>query len=127
MNLALLAVQATDSGTKMEIGDAAIVALVGYGVVFLGIVMLMVILYITGAYFKKRDEKAAAAKPVEAKPEAKAAPAAVKAAPAAPGSAGHVKLNGVPEKDAAMIMAIVADKMQTPLNELRFISIKEVE
>lgn len=127
MNLALLAAQTTDSGTKMEIGDAALVALVGYGVVFLGIVMLMVILYITGSIFKKRDAKAAAAKVADAKTEAKAAPVAEKSAPVAPGSAGHVKLNGVPEKDAAMIMAIVADKLQTPLNELRFISIKEVE
>ncbi len=127
MNLALLAAQTTDSGTKMEIGDAALVALVGYGVVFLGIVMLMVILYITGSIFKKRDAKAAAAKAADAKTEAKAAPVAEKSAPVAPGSAGHVKLNGVPEKDAAMIMAIVADKLQTPLNELRFISIKEVE
>ncbi|MBQ3138507.1 MAG: OadG family protein [Ruminococcus sp.] len=127
MNLALLAAQTTDSGTKMEIGDAALVALVGYSVVFLGIVMLMVILYITGSIFKKRDAKAAAAKAADAKTEAKAAPVAEKSAPVAPGSAGHVKLNGVPEKDAAMIMAIVADKLQTPLNELRFISIKEVE
>ncbi|MBO5344111.1 MAG: OadG family protein [Ruminococcus sp.] len=127
MNLALLAAQTTDSGTKMEIGDAALVAIVGYGVVFLGIVLLMVILYITGSIFKKRDAKAAAAKAAEAKNEVKPAPASVMDAPAAPGSAGHVKLNGVPEKDAAMIMAIVADKMQTPLNELRFISIKEVE
>ena len=30
-------------------------------------------------------------------------------------------------KTAAMIMAIVADKMGKPLNELRFISIKEVK
>ncbi|MBR6580386.1 MAG: OadG family protein [Ruminococcus sp.] len=127
MNLALLAAQTTDSGTNMEIGDAALVAVVGYGVVFLGIVMLMVILYITGSIFKKRDAKAAAAKAAEAKTETKAAPASVKDAPAAPGSAGHIKLNGIDEKDAAMIMAIVADKMQTPLNELRFISIKEVK
>lgn len=127
MNLALLAAQTTDSGTNMEIGDAALVAVVGYGVVFLGIVMLMVILYITGSIFKKRDAKAAAAKAAEAKTETKAAPAPVKDVPAAPGSAGHVKLNGIDEKDAAMIMAIVADKMQTPLNELRFISIKEVK
>ena len=48
-------------------------------------------------------------------------------APKAPGSAGHVKLHNVPDKEAAMIMAIVADKMQTPLNELHFISIKEVK
>ena len=54
-----------------------------------------------------------------------AAPAA--AAPVAPGSAGEVKLHNVEPKTAAMLMAIVADKMQKPINELRFISIKEVE
>ena len=47
--------------------------------------------------------------------------------PAAPGSAGQVKLHGVEPKTAAMLMAIVANKMNKPLNELRFISIKEVE
>ena len=45
----------------------------------------------------------------------------------APGSAGEVKLFDVPDKEAAMIMAIVADNLQKPLNELRFISIKEVK
>ena len=33
----------------------------------------------------------------------------------------------VEPKTAAMLMAIVADKMGKPLNELRFISIKEVK
>ena len=47
--------------------------------------------------------------------------------PAAPGSAGQLKLHSVEPKTAAMLMAIVADKMGKPLNELRFISIKEVE
>lgn len=51
----------------------------------------------------------------------------VAAVPTAPGSAGHIKLHNVEPKTAAMLMAIVADKMQKPLNELRFISIKEVE
>ena len=45
----------------------------------------------------------------------------------APGAAGQLKLYNVEPKTAAMIMAIVADKMGKPLNELRFISIKEVE
>ena len=54
-------------------------------------------------------------------------PETVTAAPAAPGSAGHIKLHNVEPKTAAMLMAIVADKMRKPLNELRFISIKEVE
>ena len=47
--------------------------------------------------------------------------------PTAPGSAGELKLHNVDPKIAAMLMAIVADKLQKPLNELRFISIKEVE
>ena len=45
----------------------------------------------------------------------------------APGTAGKLKLYDVNPKTAAMIMAIVADKMGKPLNELRFISIKEVK
>ena len=55
-----------------------------------------------------------------------AAPAAAES-PAAPGTAGQLKLHDVNPKTAAIIMAIVADKMGKPLNELRFISIKEVK
>ena len=44
--------------------------------------------------------------------------------PSATGSAGQVKLHGVEPKAAAMLMAIVANKMNKPLNELRFISVK---
>ena len=63
-----------------------------------------------------------------------AAPAPVAAAPAAPaanepapGTAGELILKNVSERDAAMVMAIVAHKMQKPLNELRFKSITEVK
>lgn len=127
MNFSIIAAQTMESGTKMEIGDAAVVAVFGYCVVFFGLILLMCVLYITGAIFKSRDAKAAAAKASEVKAEAKASPAPVMDAPTAPGSAGHVKLHGVPDKEAAMIMAIVADKLQTPLNELRFTSIKEIK
>lgn len=128
MNMYLLAaVQAADSGTKIGIGDAAITAVFGYCVVFFGLVLLMCVLYITGAIFKSKEAKAAAEKAAEKKTEPSPEPAPAAPAPTAPGSAGHVKLHDVPDKEAAMIMAIVADKMQTPLNELRFISIKEVK
>ena len=56
-----------------------------------------------------------------------ATPAPVKEEPTAPGAAGQLKLYGTDPKTAAMAMAIVADKMGKPINELRFISIKEVE
>ena len=54
-------------------------------------------------------------------------PTEQKASMPAPGSAGKIKLNNVDPKRAAMVMAIVANKMGKPLNELRFISIKEVD
>jgi 3-oxoacyl-ACP reductase-like protein len=60
-------------------------------------------------------------------PTAPAAAAPAAEAPAAPGTAGKLKLYDTPPKTAAMLMAIVADKMGKPLNELRFISIKEVK
>ena len=44
-----------------------------------------------------------------------------------PGTAGEVKLFDVADKEAAMLMAIVANKLGKPLNELRFKSIKEVK
>ena len=74
---------------------------------------------------------APAAAPVAA-PVAAAPVAAAPAAPAvepekAPGTAGQLKTYDVPPKTCAMLMAIVADKMGKPLNELRFISIKEVK
>ena len=42
------------------------------------------------------------------------------------GAAGELKLYDTPERDAAMVMAIVADELKIPINELRFISIREV-
>ena len=47
--------------------------------------------------------------------------------PVAPGTAGELKLYDTDPRDAAMIMAIVADATGSKLNELRFKSIKEVK
>ena len=113
----------------MQIGSAAVIALLGYAVVFFGIVLLMCVMMVMGKVFmaKASKEKAVKAAPKAAAPAAPA-PAAAPAAPAvAPGTAGQLKLHDVPPKTAAMIMAIVADTMGKPLNELRFISIKEVK
>ena len=55
------------------------------------------------------------------------APIAPVEPPKAPGAAGQLKLHNVEPKTAAMLMAIVADKLNKPINELRFISIQEVE
>ena len=115
---------------KINIMNAAIVAVLGYAVVFFGLILLMTVITVMGKAFVAKDKKAAE-KAKAALATAPAAAAPVAAAPvaevAAPGTAGQLKLHDVNPKTAAMIMAIVADKMGKPLNELRFMSIKEVK
>ena len=120
----------TSNLVDIGIADAGVVALLGYAVVFFGLILLMCVITVMGKIFIAKDKKAAE-KATAAKASVAAAPVAVPAAPAAPvpapGSAGQLKLYDVEPKTAAMIMAIVANKMGKPLNELRFISIKEVK
>ena len=112
--------------SDISIGEAGVYALLGYAVVFFGLILLMAVVIAMGKAFTAKENKAAAANQA-----AKAAVAAVPVAAApkavAPGSAGELKLHDVEPKTAAMLMAIVADKMCKPLNELRFKSIKEVK
>ena len=111
----------------ISIGNAAIVALMGYLVVFFGIVLLMCVITVMGKIFVAKANKAKAASQPAPAPAAQPVPAAAPAPAEAPGTAGQLKLHDVPPKTAAMLMAIVANQMGKPLNELRFISIKEVK
>ena len=110
----------------LGIGDNLLDAILGYAVVFIGLTLLMTVIIIVGkvmvAKTRKTPASAAEAKPADT---AAAAPAVPKKL--APGSAGDVKIYDTDPRDAAMIMAIVADKLGKPLNELRFRSIKEVK
>ena len=122
----------TSTLENIGIVDAAIVAVLGYAVVFFGLILLMGVVIAMGKFFMAKDKKAAevasaAKSAISASAPVAAAPAAPAESPAAPGSAGQLKLYDVSPKTAAMLMAIVADKMGKPLNELRFISIKEVK
>ena len=105
---------------NISVGDAAMTALLGYTVVFIGIIMLMILVMFVGDLMFKSAKRKAAKAPA-------AAPAAPAAPAAAPGTAGELKLYDTDPRDAAMVMAIVADKLGKPLNELRFKSIREVK
>ena len=106
---------------NVPIGTAALIVVLGMAVVFFGLILLMLVTKASGKIMQNKEAAAKAAAPAPAAP---AAPA-VKAV--APGSAGEVKLHDVPDRTAAMLMAIVADKLGKPLNELRFISIREIK
>ena len=103
---------------NITFGQGGVYALLGYAVVFFGLILLMLVVTLVSKFFIAADKKA---KPVEVVPAE--APAPVEA----PGSAGQLKLHNVEPKTAAMLMAIVADKLGKPINELRFLSIKEVD
>ena len=106
---------------NISVGNAGITALLGYLVVFFGLVLLMLVVMGMSKKFIADEKKTAA---VAAAPAA--APVEVKK-PEAAGTAGELKLYNTDPKDAAMIMAIVADTLGKPINQLRFISIKEVK
>ena len=100
--------------------DALIVAVMGYAVVFLGLILLMAVVMACGRIMSRSAaEPHAEQSPVPAEKPAAPAPG--------PGSAGVLKLYDTPPRDAAMVMAIVADHLGKPLNELRFVSIRAAE
>ena len=110
------------ASVTLTVGDYVFYSIMGICVVFFALILLMCIIKIMTWSPKKAEEPAAAGAGAAG---GAAAPAADK--PLAPGTAGDLKLYDTDPRDAAMIMAIVADELKKPLNELRFISIKEVK
>ena len=109
----------------ISIGTAGLVALLGYAVVFVGLIALMAVVLVMGKIMVAKKAKTAAAAPAPVAPAAAPAP---KAAPVlAAGTAGECKFYNVGDREAAMLMAIVASKTGKPLNQLRFISIREIK
>lgn len=108
---------------QMSMGDYLFYSVLGIAIVFCVLAVLILFIKLLTFVLAPRPKKDAktAATPASAGAVAKAD------APLAPGSAGDLKLYDTDPRDAAMIMAIVADELGKPLNELRFISIKEVK
>ena len=107
--------------SNISMGDASLVAVLGYAVVFFGLILLMLVVTLVGKFFTASSKR----QTVSSAPAVQE-PAQPPAAPEAPGTAGQLKLHNVDPKTAAMLMAITANKLQKPINELRFLSIKEV-
>lgn len=101
------------------IAETLLISLVGFLTVFAVLILLMAVIKLISLAFGGKKETA---------PQPATAPAAAVPAPA-PEKDGYtgVKLNGVDDKTAATLMAIVASELEMPLDNLRFISIKEVK
>ena len=111
--------------TDLTIGSALGVSILGIIIVFLVLVLLMVIIFLMSKIYKTFGNKGReeASQPVKSTTTVSTAATSVPTT----GSCGEIKLHGIPPRKAAMVMAIVADQLDTPLNELRFISIREVK
>ncbi len=88
----------------------------------LGVVLVFVVLAALSIALRMARHKATD-KPAAAPPTAPQAPAPLAVVATAP----DVKLIGVEEKEAAMIMAIVCDELQTPPEELYFRTIRHMD
>ena len=108
--------------------DACLYSVTGLLVVFFALILLMAIIKIMTAVGDSAEKKAALAAAAAA-PDAAAAPAAEPAKAEKPGPkyTRELKLWDTDPRDAAMIMAIVAETTQIPLKELQFLSIKEIK
>ena len=125
MNVLLAAVP-----DNLSIVDGLGYSVLGIVIVFVALRALWGIIAVMSAIYKKtagRKKAVSEAEPSKALPSAAAPALPAASGQTAPGSAGQIKIHDVPEKTAAILMAIVANKMNRPLNELRFISIKEVK
>ena len=112
----------------MTFGDACLYSVTGLMVVFFALILLMGIIKIMTAVGDRVEKKAALAAAAAA-PAAAPAPAAEPAKVEKPGPkyTRELKLWDTDPRDAAMIMAIVAETTQIPLKELQFLSIKEIK
>lgn len=105
--------------TEITFPEALLIALFGFVLVIIVLAVLALFVKllsaITGAFSGKK--------------KAAVLPASESVAPAAPSGApgfGLVTLDGVSEKDAAVIMAITANRLDVPLERLSFKSIKRL-
>lgn len=106
----------------MGFGASLLFSVIGIALVFAVLIVLSLFIRLVSAIIRAVERTPAAAP---------AAQPAVVSAPQPqedliPGSTGDILLHNVDDPTAAMVMAIVADELQVPLNELVFRSIREI-
>lgn len=106
-----------------KIGAVCLYALIGFCITLVVLCVLMGIIKLLGICVEKISEKASQKKGKLVDVDQVDVIAETKLAK---GTAGDLTLENVSDRDAAMIMAIVADQLGEPLNTLRFKSIKDI-
>lgn len=120
---------------EITILDALVISAIGFAIVFVVLIILMCIVMLMGLAADKghvitdkfpKLNKLFKKKGAESSAETDAADIEAEQ-PLAAGTCGELPLIRTEERDAAMIMAIVADATETPLNQLRFKRIERLD
>ncbi|MCX7711296.1 MAG: OadG family protein [Clostridia bacterium] len=107
----------------MSIIDSLLVSIYGMAVVFIVLIILSFLVKLQSMIFssmasKQEKQEVAKDNKISSEPAAQTD---------AGWTSGELKLIGVDEKTAAMIMAIVSDESKIPLSELQFKTIKVID
>lgn len=139
----LITLGTIDTHLEFSLPDMLILALIGFIVVFVVLIVIQFIIKLIGK--ATASPSTALPEPDDAKSPSTRTPVGTRVVEAgeaypgqpgmktgpdkvpATGSFGELELNTVDDRTAALLMAIVADHIGAPLNELRFISIREVD
>ena len=107
----------------MNLGESFLMSTLGMVVVFAVLILLIIAIAATSAFIrrKKKAEEIPVKGDLSVKSDFSNTPRPANA------SFGTIKTYDVPDVTVAMIMAIVANQLETPLNQLRFISVKEIK
>ncbi|NLL90840.1 MAG: OadG family protein [Ruminococcaceae bacterium] len=105
----------------MSIGDSLLMSALGMVVVFAVLFLLILVIIATSAVVSRNK------KGEEVSPKADSSIKSSGPVRKVNAGFGSIKTYDVPDVTVAMIMAIVADQLEIPLNQLRFISIREVK
>lgn len=119
----------------MSLADALIISLIGFAVVFVVLILLSFLIQLESVvlgHFISKPRQMAIIKSAETIKSVddtqKTSVTAEVYEPVGGGwSAGELRLIGVDEKTAAMIMAIVSHESQIPLSQLQFKTIKAID
>ena len=113
---------------SISFAESLLIAGLGVLVVFVILIILMTSVNITSKIVgsRKKSEKGGGETENAAETERAGEILAAESSDYFSGSLGEVKTFSVPDRTAAMIMAVVADQSGLPLEQLKFKSIKEI-
>ena len=119
-----LALLSAKKVSAKEVGNIAGYAVIGILLVFVVLAVIMGFIYLIGFVSKGMDKLEANEGYQKFKAAFKIKKKEVQEL--APGSTGDLILEKTTDREAAMIMAIVADQLEVPINQLKFKSIRQI-